>query len=165
MKIRSLTENDYSQALSMLQKLHALHVAHRPDLFRATEEALPIEEFRSYLEGDAVYSVAAEGEGGALVGVCLAARRSKPSQDPRWYARDLIYLEALYVPEEYRRHGIGKALVDAVRVQARRDGVSRIELQVWLMPGGAFDFYRSIGFEPQHCSMTDRFDEKEENTP
>lgn len=164
MKIRPLTQADYSQALSMLQKLHTLHVNHRPDLFRATEEALPVEEFRSYLEGEAVYSVAAEGEDGTLEGVCLAARRSKPSQDPRWHDRDLVYLEALYVPEEYRRRGVGKALVEAVRVQARRSGVMCVELQVWLMPGGAFDFYRSIGFQPQHCSMTDKFNENEEST-
>lgn len=164
MNIRSLRETDYGQVLSMLQKLHALHVTHRPDLFRATEEALPIEEFRSYLEGGDVYSAAAEGEGGVLEGVCLAVRRSKPSQDPRWHDRDLIYLEALYVPEEYRRRGVGKALVDAVRAQARRHGVRLIEFQVWLMPDGAFDFYRSIGFQPQYCSMTDRFHEEEEST-
>ncbi len=160
MNIRSLVETDYNQILPMLQALHALHVKYRPDVFGATAQALPLEEFHSYLCGEDTYCVISEGEDGVLQGVCLAERRDKNSEDPRWRSRTLVYIKALYVPEDYRKGGIGKALVEEVRTRARQSGISCVELQVVLMPDGAFEFYQSIGFQPQLCSMTYRCDEK-----
>jgi GNAT superfamily N-acetyltransferase len=61
-----------------------------------------------------------------------------------WLGRDGIWLEDLFVRPAYRRAGLGRALIDAVR--ARTDG--RVEWAVldWNTP--AHDFYRAFGAEP-----------------
>ena len=55
-----------------------------------------------------------------------------------------IYLEDLFVRPAFRRHGLGRALLDAL--QARTDG--RVEWSVldWNTP--AHDFYRTLGAHP-----------------
>lgn len=61
-----------------------------------------------------------------------------------WLGRDGIWLEDLFVRPAYRRHGIGRALLDALRT--RTDG--RVEWAVldWNTP--AHDFYRTLGAAP-----------------
>ena len=162
MKIRSLTETDYSQALPMLQALHNLHVKHYPEIFGMTAEALPMEEFHSYLRGGITYSVAAEAENGVLQGICLAERREKTSEDPRWHSREFMYIKALYVSEIFRGRGIGKALAEEVARRAHISGINRVELDVMMMSDGAFEFYRRIGFLPRACSMTYQWNENNE---
>ncbi len=56
-----------------------------------------------------------------------------------------IYLEDLFVLPEYRRKGIGKALIVAVAQLAVSRNCGRLEWSVldWNQP--AIDFYRSIG--------------------
>ncbi len=162
MKIRSLTEADYSQSLPMLQALHNLHVKQFPEIFGMTAEALPMEEFHSYLRGDIIYSVAAEAENGVLQGICLAERREKTSEDPRWCSREFMYIKALYVSEVFRGSGIGRALAEEVARRAHTSGIDRVELDVMMMADGAFGFYRRIGFLPRASSMTYRWNEKNE---
>lgn len=56
-----------------------------------------------------------------------------------------IYLEDLFVLPEYRRQGIGKALITAVAQLAVNRNCGRLEWSVldWNQP--AIDFYRSMG--------------------
>ena len=56
-----------------------------------------------------------------------------------------IYLEDLFVLPEYRRQGIGKALITAVAKLAVTRNCGRLEWSVldWNQP--AIDFYRSMG--------------------
>ncbi|HEX2509061.1 MAG TPA: GNAT family N-acetyltransferase [Microvirga sp.] len=59
-----------------------------------------------------------------------------------------IYLEDLFVRPAYRRHGIGKALLQHLAARCVTEGLGRLEWWVldWNEP--AIGFYRSIGAVP-----------------
>jgi GNAT superfamily N-acetyltransferase len=61
-----------------------------------------------------------------------------------WLGRDGIWLEDLFVRPEFRRHGYGRTLLEALR--ARTTG--RVEWAVldWNTP--AHEFYRALGARP-----------------
>ena len=65
-----------------------------------------------------------------------------------WRGRHGIYLEDLFVRPAHRGHGLGKALLAALAVEAVRSGCARVEWSVldWNTP--SIDFYRALGAEP-----------------
>ena len=64
-----------------------------------------------------------------------------------WVGRPGIYVEDLFVHPEFRRLGIGKALLKEVAAIALEKGCQRMQWEVldWNTP--AIDFYRAIGAE------------------
>ncbi|WP_268796867.1 GNAT family N-acetyltransferase [Pseudomonas huanghezhanensis] len=66
-----------------------------------------------------------------------------------WLGRKGLYLEDLYVSQEHRGVGAGKALLRHMAKIAVDTGCGRFEWSVldWNQP--AIDFYKSIGAEPQ----------------
>lgn len=62
-----------------------------------------------------------------------------------WDAEDCL-LEDLYVVEEARRSGLGRALVEAACERARARGCARIELDVNEANPAALALYESMGF-------------------
>ncbi len=65
-----------------------------------------------------------------------------------WRGRRGLYLEDLFVTEQHRGAGAGRALLGAVARIASERGCARMEWAVldWNQP--AIDFYRSLGAEP-----------------
>jgi len=61
-----------------------------------------------------------------------------------------LYLKELYVAEEYRRRGVGKALMSALFDLARLHRCSRVEWTTDVGNGGALAFYEGLGL-PVHA--------------
>lgn len=59
-----------------------------------------------------------------------------------------IYLEDLYVREAWRTHGVGTALLEAVRQLAVARGCGRFEWSVLNWNQRAIDFYEKMGAKP-----------------
>lgn len=64
-----------------------------------------------------------------------------------WLDADDCLLEDLYVSDEARGTGLGRALAAAAVARARERGCRRIELDVNEANGPAAALYRSLGFE------------------
>jgi GNAT superfamily N-acetyltransferase len=62
-----------------------------------------------------------------------------------WGGCEYLHLDCLFVRAEARGHGIGAALLDAVREHARRSGHPRIEWQTPEWNRDAIRFYRREG--------------------
>jgi GNAT superfamily N-acetyltransferase len=62
-----------------------------------------------------------------------------------WEGKPGIFLEDLFIHPEYRRHGIGKALMIRLAEIAVEEGCARFEWNVldWNTP--AIEFYKSLG--------------------
>jgi ribosomal protein S18 acetylase RimI-like enzyme len=90
-------------------------------------------------------------DGGDVAGVCQLRYRMSV-----WSGAEDCWLEDLYVRECDRRHGLGRALVEAAMRRARGRGCRRIELDVQEDNEGALAFYRSRGFvtEPKGAART-----------
>lgn len=65
-----------------------------------------------------------------------------------WRGRPGIYLEDLFVRPQFRRRGVGRALLSHLAQIAVNEGCTRLEWAVldWNTP--ALDFYRSLGATP-----------------
>jgi ribosomal protein S18 acetylase RimI-like enzyme len=86
-----------------------------------------------------------DGPAKARIAGMVAARGPRPGQpcDLREW-----YLMSMWVSPDLRGTGAAARLVDAVREQARRSGISRIRLWVTDVNGRARAFYVRLGFEP-----------------
>ena len=62
-----------------------------------------------------------------------------------WLGRHGIYLEDLYVREQHRRHGHGRALLAHLAAVCVARGYGRLEWSVLDWNAPALDFYRSLG--------------------
>jgi ribosomal protein S18 acetylase RimI-like enzyme len=97
------------------------------------------------------YLLGAPERHAAPVGVCQLRYRLCV-----WTGADDCWLEDLYVREDARRGGFGRALVDAAVERARVRGCRRIDLDVNEQNPEALAFYRSMGFttEPKPPGRT-----------
>ncbi len=108
-------------------------------------EAPAVQEIRASVErimagGDGEYLLgAADGE--APAGVCQLRFRWSV-----WKSAEDCWLEDLYVREEARRSGLGRALVEAALERARERGCKRIELDVNEDNAAALALYEACGF-------------------
>jgi ribosomal protein S18 acetylase RimI-like enzyme len=88
---------------------------------------------------DAEYLLAGEDEAQAVVQV-----RYRWSV---WWDAEDCWLEDLYVRDDARGKGLGRALTEAVLERARRRGCRRVELDVNSENPPALALYRSLGFD------------------
>ena len=88
---------------------------------------------------------------GEPVGVCQLRFRWSV-----WKSAEDCWLEDLFVREEARRSGLGRALVEAALERARKRGCKRIELDVNEDNGAARALYEACGFltEPKPPGRT-----------
>ena len=77
----------------------------------------------------------------AATGVCQLRYRLSV-----WTATEDCWLEDLYVTEEARGTGVGRALIEAAFERARARGCRRIQLDVADDNTRAIDVYRAAGF-------------------
>ncbi len=84
--------------------------------------------------GEALFAAVA---GQALVGVCGLTR------DPYLRTEAVGRVRRIYVLRAARRHGVGRALVQAVMDEARIAGWPRLRVR---SPAAAFAFYEACGF-------------------
>lgn len=144
MEIRRMTLADYPAAAQMMQQLHALHVAARPDLYVPMEPVYSREEVEKRIgSADWICLLAADGETPA--GLCFAQMRKRTCMVNRLTA----YIDDLFVLPSYRRQGVATALFCAAEESAREKGAERMDLMVWSFNQAAIAFYESLGMTPQ----------------
>jgi GNAT superfamily N-acetyltransferase len=114
------------------------------------------EEIRGSVErimagGDGEYLLAAVDDAGDAAGVCQVRFRWSV-----WKSAEDCWLEDLYVQEDARRSGLGRALVEAAVERARERGCRRIELDVNEDNAPALTLYEACGFlrEPKPPGRT-----------
>jgi ribosomal protein S18 acetylase RimI-like enzyme len=62
------------------------------------------------------------------------------------HAHQMVYLHHISVRPEMRRHGVGAALIGAVRRAAGEAGIDTVALDVWTFNEAARAFFRRHGF-------------------
>ncbi len=62
-------------------------------------------------------------------------------------------IENICVDEPFRRHGIGRQMIDAVRVVCKEKGVQQLSLGVFCANTNAIPFYEACGFTPLSIKM------------
>lgn len=60
---------------------------------------------------------------------------------------NVAYLDALYIDPEYRKKGIGNALIDAFKKWCINNNIKSIEVKLWTNNTEAKKLYEKVGFE------------------
>lgn len=133
MIIRRVEQNDFKQ-------WYQLRIALWPDATQPEDER----DMQECLTNDAMATFVAEDANGDLVGFL--------ETNIRYYAescltRNVGYIEGWYVEEEYRRQGVGAALVEAAEAWARSRGCQEMASDCLLENDVSLAAHLSLGYE------------------
>jgi GNAT superfamily N-acetyltransferase len=145
-RIRAATPDDVPEIARMIRELAAFE--REPDQARATDEQLHTALFGD----DAAASVLlALDDDGSPVGFALWYRSFST-----WEGVPGLYLEDLYVAEDQRGSGLGRALLSALARIVVHRGWSRLEWAVLRWNSGSIAFYDALGGKPLDDWLTYR---------
>jgi GNAT superfamily N-acetyltransferase len=134
LKIRPAEDRDIDAIFDLIQGLAAYEKL--SDRVTGNTELL-----RSHLFGDRPYAEAIVAELGDLsIGFALFFHNYST-----FLTQPGLYLEDVFVRPEYRRQGVGKALLAAVAKIAVDRGCGRLEWSVLEWNQNAIEFYQSLG--------------------
>lgn len=131
--------------------LHAMHQQARPDLFAPCKHLFTQADFEKLLASPNEIALIAE-DGDRPVGICMATIKEPPSA-PFLHPVKAAHIGDLYVAEEYRRAGVGRALVESVKRAAGEKGAGRVTLMVWPFNSDALGFYEKLGFSTRSVTL------------
>jgi GNAT superfamily N-acetyltransferase len=145
--VRPATIADAPVLSSLNGEVQAVHAAALPDWFKPPSP--------SQFSPDTIATLVARPDrflfvaevDTELVGYAFARVASQP-ETPWRYAFSMIFVDQIGVRAAWRRKGVGRALVAAVRDTAADMDVSLVALDVWAFNAEALAFFGRCGFEP-----------------
>ena len=147
--IRKLTINDFEIVESVIAKLHKIHVVNRPYFYIENEHPISKKEYKAMLNNQDKINIAYIVDD-KIAGVCLATIKDKIEKS--------IYIDDIFVLEEFRHQGIATKLYKKVKSIANNIGAKRIDLTVWQFNNTAINFYKSLGMKTQRIVLETRLE-------
>ena len=150
-EIRSAELDDLAALAALNSQVQDLHIALAPDLYRHPEPGAVSDWFREQL-ASSDYQVLVATKDGNPVGYVLLRIDKRP---PHTFCHDrsCIYIDQISVDTPYRKRGIARALLEAVKGRARQEGIDTVELDVRSDNEMAKSAFRSLGFAVYHEKM------------
>ncbi len=146
--IRRAEEGDADVLASLNADVQSIHAAAVPWLFKAPgPETYPAREFAFLLEVKDNLLFIAEVNG-APAGYAFAEVMRR-AESAFCNAYDLVHLHHISVRPAHRRHGVGTALLAAVRAAAEERDIKLIEIGMWSFNDTARAFFARHGFAPR----------------
>lgn len=146
--IRDAEDGDLDALLALLIEVQAVHANALPDIFRSDLDADAAKRmFRENLVKQGHTVLVAE-DAGQPVGYIWFEIFDRPANFYH-HPRRVGYIHHIGVSEFVRRQGVGRALVEAVRLRLARAGFSEVGVDYWAFNTRASQFFASLGFQPQ----------------
>lgn len=147
-QVRAAQATDAETISTLSAEVQALHARALPELFKpADASSFPPAAVRGLLrDQDWVFLVACVDA--AVVGYASAQIQRRAETSIR-HAQSTLSIQWLGVKAEWRRRGVGRALIEAVRNEAERLDLAALLLDVWSFNAEARGFYDAMGFRSQ----------------
>jgi GNAT superfamily N-acetyltransferase len=145
--IRAASSTDGTVLAALNEFVHGLHVAARPDFFRVAPPDEAAAWLASLAEAPSSRIWIAE-ENGVPIGYVLVFFHER-GERPFSHARRWCEIDQIAVDPRWRRKGTARALVETALEEARRRGISDIELSSWAFNTEAHAAFRRLGFTPK----------------
>ena len=154
MNVRLAVAGDAHALAALNRFVHEMHAARRPDYFKPTRLEETAAWFCERLHEATTADWITE-EDGLPVGYVLTfyhERGENPFHRPRRWCE----IDQIAVDPEWRRRGIGRALMAAALAEADKRGLRYVELFSWAFNADAHTLFRGVGFEPRHLRFERR---------
>ena len=142
--IRELTIGDFDKVEQMMAELHKIHAENRGDFYTENRHPITKKEYKAMLK-DKNKIALAFAENGEIAGLVLATVKDHTVRS--------IYIDAIFVHEQFRRQGIATRLYRQIEAIASEIGSERIDLVVWAFNAPALAFYKSLGMKEQRIVL------------
>lgn len=146
--IRNARIEDYESVVQIINQVQQMHIAWRPDIYRANDLMIPRDAFEKLVAGDTLFVAVVDG---AVVGVLEIVYRHVES--PAHVTRNILYIETMAVDEAYRGKGIGHMFFAKAKEIKERLHFDAIELQVNAKNKAAYEMYTNYGFTEKSINM------------
>ena len=144
--IRQATAEDYDALCVIIDEVDTLHRDRMPHIFQKPPGPVRDKEYiLGLLADDNVGLFVAEVDGQVAGFVHVLVRDTPPW--PVLVPRRRAFVDSLAVGQEFRRRGIGRALMDRAHTWSIAKGAVDIELNVFEFNRPALAFYRALGYE------------------
>ncbi len=148
--IRLASDADAPQIAELLKGILKLHASGRPDIFRSCGAKYGVSEVSEMIKDPSKKLWVAVNKDtvlGYLISIIQTHSGSVMAQ------RTCLWIDDLYIREENRHDGIGRALIDTAVEFAKSSDYTAVELNVWSFNENAVKFYEKQGFTPQRTVM------------
>ncbi|WP_394170721.1 GNAT family N-acetyltransferase [Saccharospirillum alexandrii] len=149
--IREARIEDLDALYELNSVVHDLHVSFNVGVFKETDQLEVISWFKEIMtEKDfSVFVVELNGE---IAGYILCKLNQRPS-NIFLNARSSIYVEQIAVSNRFQRLGISKLLFERVFQYAKKNGISKVQLDVWSKNEAAHQAFEKLGFKTYNQKM------------
>ena len=149
--VREAKRKDLDAINELRRQAHEMQTTGRPDIFQKPfSDALAQQANRMLHDKNGMLFVYTRE--GTVCGFVYATAENEPASS-YWDSRAYCRVQEICVDKSCRGEGIGTALMDAVRAQAKERGCPKLELQVWSFNSGACAFWVKQGFTPYMYCM------------
>jgi diamine N-acetyltransferase len=145
--IRQATEKDFMGLNVLFEEIDEHHRKALPHIFKKPEGPARTRDFLAGVLADPSAVIFIAEISSQVIGLVYAYVRVIPEIPIRISCR-AGEVDQIIVKKEYRRHGVGMALMERVHQWAGEMKLDRLELSVWDFNTGARDFYQKLQFKP-----------------
>jgi len=146
MVIRQANNHDYDALCTIIDEVDCLHRDHMPHIFQKPRGSVRDREYILGLLADediGLFVAEVEGQVAGFVQVLVRDTPPWPILVPRRRA----FVDSLAIRKEFRRRGVGRALMGQAHGWAVAKRAVDIELNVFEFNQPALAFYRALGYE------------------
>jgi ribosomal protein S18 acetylase RimI-like enzyme len=144
--IRSANLEDYEELYAVFEEVDALHCEALPQVFQEPDGPVRSREYvTAIVSNENMVLFVAESDG-QIIGLVQAYVQEAPDI-PLFVPRRYAVIDNVAVKQDFRRSGIGQALIEKAERWAKDKKASQIELNVWEFNTGATAFYDKLGYE------------------
>ena len=151
MIIRRAQEKDIAKVSRLLSQVLEIHAVLRPDIFISGTTKYTPEELLAIFSDENKPVYVAAGDEDEVMGYAFCQIRQQPFSN-NMIPFTSIYIDDLCVDETCRGKGVGEALFEHVKNEARRLGCYEVNLNVW-EGNEARRFYEKMGMKPKETQM------------
>ena len=151
-RIRKAESKDAQKIAEMLIGIGTLHHNGRPDIYKDNLQKYNESDILEILKNESmlIYVAVDDEDSVAAYAFCQV---KEVSESKALVGRKFMYIDDFCVDEKYRKMHIGQTLMQAITEEAKKIGISGIELNVWEFNESAIKFYEKCGFVTQKREM------------
>ena len=152
MKIRRAQGKDIPAISKLLGEVLEIHAAIRPDIFIPGTTKYTAEELTEILNDNQKPVYVAVDENDEVLGYAFTQLQEQPFSTNMVQFKSL-FIDDLCVDSSARSQGVGKALLNFVKQEAKRVGCYELTLNVWAGNNSAINFYKKNGLKVKETNM------------